>query len=66
MVPIKYFWTDNGPTDEEIHEAMSIAENENCVVVIRWNVFGYMYSMTARKGMTYEECKRQIPTIYGM
>ena len=66
MIPIKYFWTDKSPTDEEIHEAMSIAENENCVVVITWKVSGYKYSMTARKGMTYEECKIQIPRIYGM
>ena len=65
MIPIKYFWTNSSPTDEEIRESMTIAEDENCVVVLYWKVFGYRYSMTARKGMTFEECKKQIPTIYG-
>lgn len=65
MIPIKYFWSKN-PNDEEIYEAMSIVENEDCVVIIKWNAFGYTYSMTVKKGMSFEECNRQIPTVYGL
>ena len=65
MIPIKYFWSEN-PTDEEIHEAMNLVENEDCVVVIEWIAFRYPYSMTVRKGMSFELCKSQIPTVYGL
>ena len=65
MIPIKYFWCER-PKDEEIHEAMHIVENEDCVVIIKWEAFRYPYSMTVRKGMSFEECKKQIPTVYGL
>lgn len=65
MIPIRYFWSEK-PTDEEIYEAMSIVENEYCVVVIKWTAFRYSYSMTVRKGMSFEQCKSQIPTVYGL
>lgn len=65
MIPIRYFWSKN-PTDDEIYEAMNIVENENCIVIIKWNAFGYVYSMTVCSGMSFEECKRQIPEVYGL
>lgn len=65
MIPIRYFWSEE-PTNEEIYEAMSIVENEHCVVVIKWTAFRYPYSMTVRKGMSFEQCKSQIPTVYGL
>lgn len=53
MIPIKYFWSEI-PTDQEIYDAKSIAENEDCVVIVKWNVFGCTYSMIVRKGMPFE------------
>lgn len=66
MIPIKYFWSECPPTDEEIYEAMSLVENEDCVVIIQWIVFRYPYKMTVRKGMSFEQCKNQKPTSYGL
>lgn len=65
MIPIKYFWSKD-PNEGEIREALNIVENENCVVIIKWRIFGGEYSMTVTKGMTFEECKRLIPTVYGL
>ncbi len=65
MIPIKYFLSEH-PNDEEIHEAMNLVENEDCVVIIKWNAFGYPYSMIVSKDMSFEECKRQIPAVYGL
>ena len=65
MIPIKYFYS-KAPTNEEICEAMNLAENEDCIVIINWTAFGYPYSMTVRKGMSFEQCKSQIPEVYGL
>ena len=43
MISIKYFWTDKSPTDEEIYEAMHLAENEDCLVIIKWKVWLSIY-----------------------
>lgn len=66
MIPIKYFWSEKSPTNEEIYESMKLVENEDCVVIVQWTAFRYPYKMTVRKGMSFEQCKKQIPTIYGM
>lgn len=66
MIQIKYFNSLTSPTDEEIYEAMNIVENENCVVIIKWTMFGYQYEITVCKFMTFEQCKNQIPTVYGL
>ena len=66
MIPIKYFWSKQIPTNEEIYEAMKIVEDEDCVVIVQWTVSRYPYKMTVCKGMSFEECKGQIPTVYGL
>ena len=62
---IKYFW-NKVPTNEVIYEAMNFVKNEKCVVVINWTALGYSYSMTVRKGMSFEQCKSQIFKVYGL
>lgn len=66
MIPIKYFMCENTPNDKDICEAMDLVEKEDCVVVIKWIVFKSTYLMTIRKGMTFDECRIQIPTVYGI
>ena len=65
MIPIKYFWSEH-PSDEEIHEAMNLVESDPCVVIIRWRVGRSDYSLTVRKGYSFEDCKKQIPRVYGL
>jgi hypothetical protein len=66
MIPIKYFWTGFSPTTDEIYEAMEITHKENCMVIIKWQAFGYPYSMTVQSHMSFEDCENQIPKVYGM
>lgn len=65
MIPIKYFWSEH-PDDNELNEALKIVETEDCVVIIRWSVFRSTYQLTVRRGMSFEDCKKQIPTVYGL
>ena len=66
MIPIKYFWSSREPTTSEIQEAMNMTRKENCVVIIKWEAFKYPYSMTVHANMSFEECERQIPKVYGL
>ena len=53
------------PNDEEIKECMEIANNEDCIVRLRWFVnYSGWYTLEVSKGMTFEECKSQLPTCY--
>lgn len=65
MIPIKYFWSEH-PKEEEIHEAMKLVEDGSCVVVIKWRVGMYGYSMTVKQGMSFDQCEQQIPRVYGL
>ena len=65
MIPIKYFWSKH-PTDEEIKEAMKLVEDGSCVVIIKWKVYVYNYSMMVEQGMSFDDCKKQIPSVYGL
>ena len=66
MIPIKYFWTDFSPTESEIYRAMSIAKNEECMVVVKWKAFGYPYSMIVQPHASFDDCEKQIPKVYGL
>lgn len=66
MIPIKYFWTDFSPTECEIYRAMSIAKNEECMVVVEWKAFGYPYSMIVQPHSSFDDCEKQIPKVYGL
>ena len=65
---IKGFLCDGlSPTDEEIEECIKVVENENCAIVLYWiAINSQMYNIFIRKGITFEECKEQIPKYYGM
>ena len=66
MIPIKYFWANRSPATGEIQEALELARKENCVVIIKWEMFKYPYSMIVHSNMSFEECEQQIPTVYGL
>ena len=66
MQRIKEFLCDGkSPTDDELKEAIQIAEQENCLAKLLWH---YPYSgwhhLYIQKGMTFEECKDKLPKVY--
>ena len=67
MRPIKDFWCEYTPTDEEIKEAIKIASESDCVVILRWfvNYNGY-YKRVITKETDFEKLKNGLPKIYGM
>lgn len=65
MMPIYSYWSDSSPTDEELLWAMEKVRYD-CVVKINWRFYGYPYSVEIRPGMKLEDCKAQIPTVYGV
>ncbi len=66
MIPIKYFWTKGSPTKNEVSEARQLAQNENCVVILKWKMFNSDFSMTIHAHSSFEDCEQQIPKVYGL
>ena len=67
MKQIRSFWCDYTPTDDEVKEAIQIASDFNCVVILRWFIKYYGdYRRVITKDSDFEEVKRGLPRIYGM
>ena len=53
------------PSDDEIKECVKIANDEDCIVRLKWYVeYSGWYTLTVTKGMTFDECRARIPTCY--
>ena len=61
----EYLCDDRMPTDDEIWEALQIANKEDCLVKLRW-FFPYSgrYELHITKDMSFEECKDTLPKCY--
>jgi hypothetical protein len=66
IMPLKIFWTDGYPIEEDVKEALEIAYKEGCKVRIEYVMFGYPYQVTMDYTETVEEVMARIPTVYGM
>lgn len=65
-MPLKTFWTNGYPVEEDVKEALEIAYKEKCKVRIEYQMFGYSYRVTMDYTETVEEVMERIPTVYGM
>ena len=66
MKLVKEYECDSSrPEDEEIKECIEIANNEDCIVRLKW-FFPYSgwYKLNVTKGMTFEECQDKLPKCY--
>lgn len=65
MKEIKNYECKFQPTEEEIKIGMNIANENDCIVNLKW-FFPYSgwYNMRIEKDTTFEECKEQIPKCY--
>lgn len=61
----EYLCDSSTPNNEEIKECIEVANKEDCIVRLRW-FFEYSgwYELNVTKGMTFEECKDQLPKYY--
>ena len=67
MRPIKDFWCDHTPTEDEVKEAIRIASESDCVVVLRWFVnYNGHYKRVITKDTNFEKLMNGLPRIYGM
>ena len=64
MIPIYSFWCDKEPTNEEIESALARVSVVVSIIQLKWLMFGTMYHITVRTGMSIEDCKAQIPKVY--
>lgn len=61
----EYICDDRKPTDDEIFQAILIAENNDCMVRLMWYVPYYGWSqLMIDKNMTLEDCKEKLPRRY--
>ena len=63
----EYLCDKRTPSDEEIREAIEVANNDNCIVKLRW-FFPYngWHELYVEKNMTFEQCKEKLPKRYGV
>ena len=66
MKLIKEYMCDNRtPSDYEITKCLKIVKEEDCIVKLMWFYpYSGWYNMTIRNGMTFEDCKAQLPECY--
>lgn len=66
MKLIKEFLCDNKiPSDGEIWECLEIAEKDDCVVKLKWFYpHSGWYQLHIEKGMTFADCKNELPKFY--
>ena len=58
MKPIQDFWCDYTPTDEELKDAIRIASENDCVVILRWFVeYNGDYRRVITKDSDFEKLK---------
>lgn len=63
---VKEFICKTRPTDDEIYEGIYIANNDDCIVKLRWflpysdyGIFCGWYELYIWKGKSFEECKKE-------
>lgn len=63
----EYLCDDRTPSDEEIKACIDIANEEDCIVKLRW-FFSYngWHDRYIEKGMTFEEVNDSLPKVYGV
>lgn len=63
----EYICDDRTPSDDEICQAISIAENNDCIVKLMW-FFPYngWNHILIDSDMTFEDCKAHIPRTYSI
>ena len=63
----EYLCDDRTPSDEEIKACIDIANEEDCIVKLRW-FFPYnsWHDRYIEKGMTFEEVNDSLPKVYGV
>lgn len=68
MIPIKYFYCDGTPLEEELKEALKLANDENCVVCLKWFVqYNGWLERYIHKDTNIEEMNNRLRHIvYGM
>ena len=63
----EYLCDDRTPTDNEIMESLKIANEEECVVKLKWFYpYNGWHRLFIKKDMTFEECKSKLPKVYGV
>ena len=65
-MPLKIFWTDGYPEEEDVKEALEEAYKEKCQVRIEYQMYGYSYWVMMDYTETVEEVMERIPTVYGI
>lgn len=56
-----------GPTDEEILEALDIVKRDHCIIKLQWYVrHRGIYHAIVTFDSTLESVKAQIPKVYGI
>lgn len=63
----EYLCDDRTPTDNEIMESIKIANEEECIVKLKWFYpYNGWHRLYIKKDMTFEECKAKLPKVYGV
>lgn len=68
MIPIKNFYCNSTPKEEELKEALQIATDENCVVCLKWFVkYNSWFDRYIHKDTDIEEMNNRLRHIvYGL
>ena len=63
----EYLCDKETPSDEEIRECLEIVNEEDCIIKLTWFVrYNGWHNLLIKNGMTFEECKSEVPKIYGV
>ena len=68
MKLVKEYLCDNRtPSNEEVKDCIKIANEEDCVVKMKWFfLYNGWHERYIKKDMTCEEVKDSLPTVYGV
>lgn len=65
MTLVKEYQCVGTPNNEEIQAGIQIASTEHCIVILRWYIpYSGHYKMEIKDGMSFEECRSQLPKSY--
>lgn len=63
----KTYACDGTPRDEDVLQAIEIAQRENCQIMLCWHVkWSGNYSVLVKPDSTLESVKEKIPRVYGI
>ena len=67
MLEIKEYLCNSTPSDAEIVGGLGISTANNCVVKLVWFIpYNGWHHLYIKPDMTFEDCKANIPTCYGV